>query len=333
MKSKTNDVWVFIEADENDMPNNGSIELLNPGKRIADTLHGELVAVIVGAHTDKAKSEAEKYGANKIIVIEGAEYRNYSTDAYAAALTHLLEKYAPLALMIGATTNGRDLAPRVSCRVRTGLTADCTGVDIDEASGAIAWTRPTFGGNLMAVIMCPEHVPQMGTVRPGVFSKPDPQNNSAGIIKEDFHFDENKIRTKILEVITLVEEKVDLEGAEIIVSGGRGVGSADGFNVLKELANVLGATLGASRATVEEGWISHAHQVGQTGKTVSPKLYIACGISGAIQHLAGMSSSETIVAINKDANAPLLNVADYSIVGDLFEIVPLITSELKKLKS
>jgi len=331
MKAKTKDLWVFIETDGNGMPKNVGLELLNPGRRIADAQGGKLVAVIIAGDCGKAADEVGRYGADEIIVLEGPEYKPYSPDAHAAALAYLIEKYAPLSVMIGATTDGRDLAPKVSCRVRTGLTADCTEIDIDEASGAIAWTRPTFGGNLMAVILCPDHVPQMGTVRPGVFKKPEQTDGKSGIVRETFAFGQDRIRTRIIETILDAGEAVDLEGAEIIVSGGRGAGGAEGFAMLRELADALGATLGASRAAVEEGWIGHAHQVGQTGKTVAPKLYFACGISGAVQHLAGMSSSDTIVAINKDPNAPIFGIANYAIEGDMFEIVPAITRELKKL--
>ena len=205
---------------------------------------------------------------------------------------------------------------------------------MDEATGCVCWTRPAFGGNLMAVIMCPDHRPQMGTVRPGVFKKPAETEKKAEIIREDFHFPVADIRTRTLEIIReAAGEIVDLEGADIIVSGGRGVGSPEGFKVLQELCDALGATLGCSRAAVDAGWISHSHQVGQTGKTVGPKVYIACGISGAIQHLAGMSGSDYIVAINKDADAPIFGVADYGIVGNLFDVVPALTAEIKKHKA
>ena len=251
--------------------------------------------------------------------------------------------------MIGATPNGRDLGPRFSSRLKTGLTADCTSLDIDEETGNVAdctsldideetgnvaWTRPAFGGNLMATIMCPDHRPQCGTVRPGVFKKPEAGENKAEIIKEDYHVAPEDIRTCILETIEdAAGEMVDLEGADVIVSGGRGMGGPEGFNTtLKPLADLLGGVVGASRAAVDSGWIAHAHQVGQTGKTVGPKLYIACGISGAIQHVAGMSSSDCIVAINKDEDANIFNIADYGVVGDLYEVVPALTAEIKKLK-
>jgi electron transfer flavoprotein alpha subunit len=246
-----------------------------------------------------------------------------------------VEKYGPTTMLIGATPTGRDLGPRLACRLKTGLTADCTALDIDEETSCIAWTRPAFGGNLMATILCTDHRPQIGTVRPGVFKKAEPQpERQAEVIREEFHVPAANIRTKILEIITdAAAEIVDLEGAEIIVSGGRGVGGPDGFAPVRELAKALGATVGSSRAAVDAGWIPHSHQVGQTGKTVGPKLYIACGISGAIQHLAGMGSSDCIVAINKDPDAPIFRVAHYGIVGNLFEVLPVLTKEVLKLKA
>lgn len=333
MEAKTKDLWVFVETNEEGAALNVGLELLTPGRMMADKQGGQLVAVIIGCNVDAAVAAANAQGADKIIVVDGPEYKNYTTDAYAIALCTLVEKYGPTSMMIGATNNGRDLGPRVSCRLKTGLTADCTALDVDEESGNVAWTRPAFGGNLMATILCPDHRPQIGTVRPGVFKKSEPVEGKAEIIKEDIHVDAADIRTQILEMIREAGgESVDLEGAEIIVSGGRGVGGPEGFEPLRELCKVLGATLGTSRATVDAGWIGHAHQVGQTGKTVGPKLYIACGISGAIQHVAGMSSSEVIVAINKDPDAPIFDIADYGVVGNLFEVVPALTAEIKKAR-
>ena len=277
---------------------------------------------------------ASEHGADKVIVVDGPEYATYTTDAYAIALCTLVEKYGPTSMLIGATNNGRDLGPRVSCRLKTGLTADCTGLDVDAESGNVAWTRPAFGGNLMATILCPDHRPQIGTVRPGVFKKGEAGEAKAEIIKEDIHVDAADIRTQILELIKEEGgETVDLEGAEIIVSGGRGVGGPEGYAPIKELADLLGGVVGASRAAVDAGWIAHAHQVGQTGKTVGPKLYIACGISGAIQHVAGMSGADCIVAINKDPDAPIFDIADYGVVGNLFEVLPVMIDEIKKLKA
>ena len=334
MEAKTKDLWVFVETNEDGTAKNVGIELLSPGKMMAGKQGGALVAVVIGSNVDEAVKAASEHGADKVIVVDGPEYAHYTTDAYAIALCTLVEKYGPTSMLIGATNNGRDLGPRVSCRLHTGLTADCTGLDIDEESGNVAWTRPAFGGNLMATILCPDHRPQIGTVRPGVFKKSDAGEAKAEVIKEDIHVDAKDIRTQVLELIKEADgENVDLEGAEIIVSGGRGVGGPEGFEPVKALADVLGGVVGASRAAVDAGWIAHAHQVGQTGKTVGPKLYIACGISGAIQHLAGMSGSDCIVAINKDPEAPIFDVADYGVVGNLFEVLPVLTEEIKKARA
>ena len=334
MEAKTKDLWVFVETNEDGTAKNVGIELLTPGKMMAGKQGGALVAVVIGNNVDEAVKAASEHGADKVIVVDGPEYAHYTTDAYAIALCTLVEKYGPTSMLIGATNNGRDLGPRVSCRLKTGLTADCTGLDIDEESGNVAWTRPAFGGNLMATILCPDHRPQIGTVRPGVFKKSDAVAAAAEIIKEDIHVDAKDIRTQVLELIKEADgENVDLEGAEIIVSGGRGVGGPEGFEPVKALADVLGGVVGASRAAVDAGWIAHAHQVGQTGKTVGPKLYIACGISGAIQHLAGMSGSDCIVAINKDPEAPIFDIADYGVVGNLFEVLPVLTEEIKKARA
>lgn len=330
----TKDLIVLIETNPNGTAKNAGLELLNPGAELAAKQGGELVAAVIGCNVEPAVESARLYGASRIHVIDGPEYQQYTTDAYVNALYGLLRKLEPATVLIGATVNGRDMAPRISCRLHTGLTADCTQLAIDEESGKVIWTRPAFGGNLMANILCPEHSPQIGTVRPGVFKKqaPDP-DRKAQVIREDIHVEADAIRTEVLEVIQeTASELVDLEGAEIIVSGGRGVGSEENFAIIRDLADALGATVGASRAAVDAGWIGHSHQVGQTGKTVGPKLYIACGISGAIQHVAGMSSSKTIVAINKDPEAPIFNVADYSIIGDLNVIVPALAAAIRKYK-
>ncbi|MCC8059780.1 MAG: electron transfer flavoprotein subunit alpha/FixB family protein [Clostridiales bacterium] len=334
MEAKTKDLWVFVETNEDGSAKNVGIELLTPGKDMAAKQGGALVAVVIGSNVDAAVEAASTHGADQVIVVDGPEYKGYTTDAYAIALCTLVEKYGPTSMLIGATNNGRDLGPRVSCRLKTGLTADCTALDIDEESGNVAWTRPAFGGNLMATILCPDHRPQIGTVRPGVFKKSEAGEAKAEIIKEDIHVEAKDIRTQVLELIQdLDSENVDLEGAEIIVSGGRGVGGPEGFEPVKALADALGGVVGASRAAVDSGWIAHSHQVGQTGKTVGPKLYIACGISGAIQHLAGMSGSDVIVAINKDPDAPIFDVADYGVVGNLFEVLPVLTEEIKKARA
>ena len=329
------DLWVYVESAQG-RPKNVGLELLSgPGRRLADIQGGKLCAVIIDNQAAETVKAAQAYGADLIYVVEGPEYEVYTTDAYTDAFHTLAVKYAPTSILIGATVDGRDLGPRLACRLKTGLTADCTMLDIDEASGNVAWTRPAFGGNLMATILCPDHRPQIGTVRPGVFklqAEPD-YTRQAETIREDIHVPAERIRTKMLKIIKeAADEMVDLEGAEIIVSGGRGLGKEDNFCYIRDLAAALGATVGASRAAVDAGWISHVHQVGQTGRTVGPKLYIAAGISGAVQHLVGIGGADIIVAINKDPEAPIFNVADYSIVGDLFEVLPAITEEVKRLK-
>lgn len=323
------DVWVYIETECGRAKNVG-YELLNAARPIADQKGCSLTAVVIGCRVEKAVKDALGYGADKVIVVDGPEYEYYSTDAFVSALAAMVRKYKPETLMIGATNNGRDMAPRVACRIRTGLTADCTQIGLDEASGCMAWTRPTFGGNLMAVIMCPDHRPQMGTVRPGVFRKGRYDAARTGkIIREEFHVPPEEIRTTLVERVQEAAEAVNLEEAEIIVSGGRGVGSADNFKQIFELAEVLGASVGCSRAVVDAGWMPHIRQVGQSGKTVGPKLYIAVGISGAIQHLAGIAGADRILAVNKDPEAPIFGAADYGIVGNLNDVVPALIEAFK----
>lgn len=322
-------LWVYIETECGKAKSVG-YELLNAARPLADKEGSDLVAVVIGYHAEQAASDAICYGADKVILIDGPEYEYYSTDAFVNALTAMVEKYKPQTLMIGATNNGRDMAPRISARIKTGLTADCTSIDIDEETGIVDWTRPTFGGNLMAVIRCPDHRPQMGTIRPGVFQKGDYDMLRTGeIVREEFHVSADEIRTNLIERVQEAADAVDLEGAEIIVAGGRGVGSADNFRLIHELADVLGAKVGCSRAVVDAGWLPHIHQVGQSGKTVSPRLYIAVGISGAIQHLAGIAGADKVLAINKDPEAPIFEAADYGIVGNLHDVVPALMKVLK----
>ena len=332
--SDARNVWVFIEVVRGKIKG-VSLELLGQGRKMADDLGEKLVAIIPGNEIEDFAKMAIHYGADEAIVVDQKELKDYSTDGYTKAMCTLIKKYNPAVLLIGATNNGRDLGPRVSSRMQTGLTADCTELGVDSETRLVKWTRPAFGGNLMATILCPDHRPQIGTVRPGVFKKPEEETGRKGeIIHETVEFGPDEIRTRIVEVITEAGgADVNLEEAEIIVSGGRGVGGPEGFEVLKELADEIGAQIGASRAAVDSGWISSLHQVGQTGKSVGPKIYIACGISGAIQHVAGMSSSDVIIAINKDPDAPIFNIADYGIVGDLFEIIPELTKRIRSSKA
>ena len=331
-KNAYKDVWVYIELNEG-KPRSVGLELLGEGRKLADAMNQKLAAVIIGDGVEGVAKEAFAAGADTVYLVEGPEYKHYSTDAFTIACVDLINTYRPSVILLGATNDGRDLGPRVACRVGTGLTADCTGLGIDEATGLVAWTRPAFGGNIMATILCPEHRPQMGTVRPKVFKKPEPDYAKSGeIIRVASKVKAEDIRTKLVEVIKVCTASCNLEEAEIIVSGGRGMCKPENFSLIEDLANVLGAAVGASRAAVDAGWKPALHQVGQTGKTVAPKIYFACGISGAIQHLAGMSSSDIIIAINKDADAPIFKMADYGIVGDVMEVLPILTEELKKIR-
>lgn len=327
-------MWVVVEVDQNGHARNVGLELLTPARQMAKEISEDTVAVIIGGKVDPAVEEVKKYGANKIITVSGQVYEEYNTEVYANALSELITSHKPNAVLIGATNQGRDLGPRVAARLKCGLTADCTQLEINPEDKMVTWTRPAFGGNLMANIISPETRPQMGTVRPGVFHKEETEpaeNIEVEDVKIDFP--EDKIRTRVIEhIVSEADGRVDLEGAEIIVSGGRGLGEAKNFKLVEDLAKVLGATVGASRAVVDAGWITYNHQVGQSGKTVGPQVYIAIGISGAIQHLAGMSSSQTIIAINSDKDAPIFSVADYGIVGDLLEVVPKITEAIKAKK-
>ncbi|WP_425058912.1 Caffeyl-CoA reductase-Etf complex subunit CarE [Sporomusa carbonis] len=326
-------VWVYMEVFDGQARGVGH-ELLGEGRKLADAMGQELAAVLIGDGIEALAKEAFASGADKVYLVEGPEYKHYTTDAYTIAMTDLINKYKPSVILMGATNDGRDLGPRVACRVGTGLTADCTNLGIDEQTGLVAWTRPAFGGNIMATILCPDHRPQMGTVRPKVFKRPEQDFSRTGqIVRVESQVKPADIRTKFVELIKVCTASCNLEEADIIVSGGRGMCSPENFALIEELAQVLGGAVGASRAAVDAGWKPALHQVGQTGKTVGPKIYFACGISGAIQHLAGMSSSDVVIAINKDPDAPIFKVADYGIVGDVLEVLPVLTEEFKKIKN
>ena len=272
-------------------------------------------------------------GADRVLVLDRPELEVYMTEPYTWAMARVIREYKPEIVLTPATAIGRDLAPRVSSRVHTGLTADCTGLEIQEETGNLLMTRPAFGGNIMATILCPEHRPQMATVRPGVMHRlPADTSRQGEVVMLDWDVPPETRNVEILEVAKAVSEAVDIQDAKVLVSGGRGMGGPENFKLLEQLAEVLGGTVAASRAAVDAGWIAKDRQVGQTGKTVRPNLYIACGISGAIQHLAGMEESGMIVAINKDETAPIFGVADYGIVGDALQIVPALIEELKAYK-
>ncbi len=323
-------IWVFAEQWRGKVKG-VAYELLAKGRELADSLHTELAAVCFGSGI----TEADRLiagGADKVYLVDSPEMADNQDDLYAGQLTELIRKHQPEIVIAGATALGRSFIPRVAAKLGTGLTADCTGLDIDGEKRLLLQTRPTFGGNIMATIICPVKRPQMSTVRPRVFKKMAPDSSRKGqIIKVDFNREAITSRTKLLKFIDDLGETIRIEEADIIVSGGRGLGKAENFKLLEELAEAMGAAIGASRAAVDEGWVPYAHQVGQTGKTVSPKLYIACGISGAVQHLAGMQTADVIVAINDDPAAPIFEVATYGIVGDLFKVVPLIIERLKEV--
>jgi electron transfer flavoprotein alpha subunit len=344
-------VWVFAEQREGKLLN-VALELIGEGYRLAKEISKDTLvcAVLIGDQIDHLVDECYAYGAEKVILIQDLLLKNYITDSYTKVLVDAVKEKKPEIVLYGATHIGRDLAPRVAARLNTGLTADCTRLDVkvssyikyakenttldtstldpnDEDTG-IKQTRPAFGGNLMATIICPKTRPQMSTVRPGVMQKREKVEGAKGVL-EIFKpvISQADIRTKLIEIVKSTKERVSLTDAEIICSGGRGLGDPSGFELIKKFADKVGGVVGSSRAAVDAGWIEHSHQVGQTGTTVKPKIYFACGISGAIQHLAGMQTSDIIVAINKDPDAPIFEVADFGIVGDLYKVIPQIIEE------
>jgi electron transfer flavoprotein alpha subunit len=328
-------VWVFVEHTEGEVAS-VSWELLGVGADLAKTLGVELCAIVMGDKVEHLCDEAFYHGATKTYLIDDPVFHYYRTESYYKALCYLVEKYKPEIMLVGATGLGRDLAGAVATHLYTGLTADCTGLAIDE-KGFLMQTRPAFGGNIMATIMTERTRPQMSTVRPHVMPMPERDTSRSGeIVRETAPIKEDDILTKVLEVIddrTQGADAVDVAAAEVIVSGGRGMVNTENFSILQELADQLGGVVGCSRAAVEAGIWPYERQVGQTGKTVRPKIYIACCISGAIQHLVGMQDSDVIIAINRDRSAPIFEVATYGIVGDVFKVVPAITNRLKELRS
>ncbi|SUY31741.1 electron transfer flavoprotein subunit alpha/FixB family protein [Clostridium perfringens] len=330
-KADFNGVWVFAEQREGQLQK-VSLELLGEGRKIADKLGSKLTALLIGNKVQNLVEDLSRHGADEVLVVDAPELEHYTTDGYTKAICELANAKKPNIIFIGATFIGRDLGPRVAARLETGLTADCTSLDVDVESGDLLATRPAFGGNLMATIVCPDHRPQMATVRPGVFEKLPLGENDATVENIEIKFNSNDIRTKIVEIIKEHKDIVDISEANVLVAGGRGIGSEENFKMLKELAEVMNGSIAASRAAVEKGWVDKDYQVGQTGKTVRPNIYVACGISGAIQHAAGMQNSDMIIAINKDANAPIMKIADYAIVGDVNKVVPEFIAQLKAMK-
>ncbi len=331
-KDEYSGVWVVCELDKHNKPARVGFELLGAGRALANARGVPLYAVVLGNDVKDLARDYIAHGADKVIIADHEILKDFNEENYTTVLEHLVKKYKPEIVLSGATIWGRSLIPRLAVRIHTGLTADCTQLDIDPETGLLLQTRPAFGGNIMATILCPDHRPQMATVRPRVMKPLDPDKSRQGeVIVEDLgEVNFPPQRVKILESVEELGEMINIADADVIVSGGRGLGGPEAFKMLFELADLLGGAVGASRAAVDAGWIPYAHQVGQTGKTVSPKLYIAIGISGAIQHLVGMQSSDVIVAINKDPKAPIFDVATYGLVGDLFEIVPELIKQLKK---
>ncbi|BEI57250.1 electron transfer flavoprotein subunit alpha/FixB family protein [Butyricimonas virosa] len=328
-KAQYKNVYVFVEQREGVIQNVG-LELLGKARELADALNEKVYAMLLGHDLTTQAQECIAYGADTVLRVDAPELATYVTEPYAQAIYQIIRDNKPSIVLIGATTIGRDLGPRLSARVETGLTADCTGLEISEERDLLM-TRPAFGGNLMATIICKEHRPQMSTVRPGVMRMGQRDENRKGTIEDvKINFDKSKFRVRVLETVKQTKNLVDITEAHVLISGGRGVGNAEGFDMLRAMANTIGAEVSASRAMVDAGVLGHERQVGQTGKTVRPDLYFAMGISGAIQHLAGMEESEYIIAINKDKFAPIFNVADLGIVGDVRKIVPLLTEKLKR---
>jgi len=321
-------VWVYAEQRDGKLGSVG-FELLARGRELADTLETDLSAVCLG-HNVADISMLIAHGADKVYVIDDVSLTTPQEDLYAAEMVRLIQKHKPEIVLAGATSLGRAFIPRVAATLKTGLTADCTSLDIDMEKRLLLQTRPAFGGNIMATIICQQKRPQMATVRPRVFKKGNGNPDRKGqIIKVDFNKAAVTSKSKLLRFIEDLTKKVKIEDADIIVSGGRGLGKPENFKLIEELAHVLGAAVGSSRPPVDDGWIPYSHQVGQTGKTVRPKLYIACGISGSVQHMAGMGTSECIVAINNDPNAPIFEIASFGIIGDLFKVVPMLTEKIK----
>jgi electron transfer flavoprotein alpha subunit len=324
-------VWVFAEQHKGDIAS-VSLELLGEGRKLADKKGAKLSAVFIGSGIrDKAK-DLIAFGADIVYLADDPALKDFNDDSYAAVLTTLAYQHKPEIILAGATAIGRSFFPKVASTLYTGLTADCTMLDIDAASGHLHQTRPAFGGTIMATIVTPNHRPQMATVRHKVMKPALRDEARKGDIIEVGYNQSGALRTRVLKTVEALTETVNICEADIIVAGGRGLGSQKNFQLLEELAKVLGGAVAATRGAVDEGWIPYAHQVGQTGKTVCPKLYIACGISGAIQHVAGMSSSETIVAINKDPDAPIFSVATYGIVGDVHEVVPVMIKKFREIR-
>jgi len=329
-KTLYKNVWVYAEQRHGEI-SPVVFELLGKGKELADKLSVKLCAILMGHNIENKSTDLIDYGADTVYVYDDEILKEFQDDPYSELLAQLISEEKPEIILMGATNIGRSFASRVAAKIWTGLTADCTGLDIDPETRNLMQTRPAFGGNIMATILTKNHRPQMATVRHKVFKTAEKKQNAKGeIIKKSFDKTKIKNRTSYLQFVADLSQKVNLAEADIIVTGGRGLGKPEGFQLIEEFAKAIGGAVGASRATVDAGWIPYSHQVGQTGRTVSPKLYIACGVSGQIQHLVGMQSSDRIIAINKDPECPMMKLATYAIEGDLYQVIPEIIKELKK---
>ncbi|MHB8072393.1 electron transfer flavoprotein subunit alpha/FixB family protein [Desulfosporosinus fructosivorans] len=325
-------VWVFVEY-ANDKMKNFSLEILNKGNSLAKEMNEKSVAVIIGNGVENIAQQAAACGADEVILVEGEEYQVYNTDGYTNAMATLIGKYNPSVILFGSTNDAKDLAARVACRVKTGLVADCSAIDLNTADKQLIWTRPVLSGRALSKVVC-RTKPEMATVRQGVYDRAQADNSkSADIVREEIKTSADQIRTKLVDFVDAGVTGIKLEDAEVVVSGGGGLGKAENVKLIQDLADLLGGAVGGSRASVDSEWLPPSAQIGQSGKTVSAKLYFGCGIAGAIQHLAGMSSSKCIVGINRDPDAPFFDIADYCVVGDLVEVLPAFIEQVRQHKA
>jgi len=322
-------IWIVAEQREGEL-RKISYELVSEGRRLADQLSQPLTAILLGSKVKEKAKELGKYGADKVIVADDERLATYTTDAYVTVIAQLAQAHEPVIILLGASVQGKDLSGRLAARLGVGVAQECVSFSLEN--GNLVAKRPIYAGKAYATVTFKDSVPQMATARPNVFELNEPnESRSTEVVDAEFSLDDSQLKTKVVEFQQEAGSKVDLTEAERIVSGGRGMKGPENYNILEELADLIAATVGASRSAVDAGWRPHSDQVGQTGKVVSPNLYIACGISGAIQHLAGMSTSKVIVAINKDPEAPIFQKADYGVIGDLFDVIPALTEEIRKI--
>jgi len=325
-------VWSFVEYAD-DKIKNISLEILHKSNSLAKEMNEKSVAIVIGKGVENIARQAASYGVDEVILVDGEEYKVYNTDGYTNVMATLISKYNPSVILFGSTNNAKDLAARVACRVKTGLVADCSALELNPDNKEITWIRPVLSSRALSKVVC-RTKPEMATVRQGVYDRAQADDSKAvNIVSEDIKTSADQIRTKLVDFVNAGAMGIKLEDADIVVSGGGGLGKAENVKLIQELADLLGGAVGGSRASIDSEWLPQSSQIGQSGKTVSPKVYIGCGISGAIQHLAGMSSSKSIVGINKDPDAPFFDIADYCVIGDLNQILPAFIEEVKKYKA